>query len=135
MRRWTSLRVGLALLVAPVVSGCATMRELPREQFAARPERRHLVVEAGGQRHRFARATFGPDSMVGYPRRPRGTDGTAGGVRLGLDDVSRIEGRQVDWYRTSLLGGLAVGALLAALLSRSNDGSPSEVPPPCTKCP
>jgi len=135
MKSWTFLQVGLALLVAPFGSGCTALRELPRDQYAAKPERRHLVVDAAGERHAFGRATFGADSMVGYPHRRRGAAADTASVRLALDDVSRIVAREVDWYRTSLLGGVALGAVLAATLSGSDTKKPAPEPPPCTRCP
>ena len=136
MTRNVVARLGAIVMLWPLWSGCTSLRELRRDQYAARPERAHVVVQMrDGTRHEFDLARFSADSLTGY-RHSQG-DGAAeayDAFPLALDGVNRITTRQVDWYRTSLVTGVALGAILAAALSRSSDNGTS-VPAPCPRCP
>ena len=130
-------RLGTIVTFLPLWSGCTALRELPRDQYAVRPERAHVVVHTReGARHDFDLARFSADSLTGY-QRSRGDD-TAEAYDafppLALDGVSRIATRQVDWYRTSLVMGVVLGAIVAGALSRSDGGAPGPTPP-CPRCP
>jgi hypothetical protein len=127
-------RIGAALLLAPLGSACTALRELPREQYAAKAERRHLVVETqDGERHRLDRARFSADSLVGFRRGDAEADSVA--LRLALDDVARLSARQVDWYRSGLVGGVVLAGILAAVLAGGKDREPPPPTTPCTRCP
>jgi hypothetical protein len=134
MRPSTIARIGAALLLAPLGSGCTALRELPREQYAAKPERRHLVIETrNGERHRLDRARFSADSLVGFRRRDAQPDSVA--LRLALDDVARLSAHQVDWYRSGLVGGVVMAGVLAAVLAGGKHRESPPPPGPCVRCP
>jgi hypothetical protein len=127
-RRATRLGTAALWLVA---GGCTALREVPRDQYAVRPERRDIsVVTRDSLKYQFDVARFQADTLTGFRRREveGPIDEYHVGVRLALDDVSRISARRVDWYRTGLVGGVALAAILAAALSRSNN-DPVEPPP------
>ena len=57
-------------------------------------------------------------------------------LRLPLDEVATISARRIDWYRTGLMGGLSMAAIVAVGISRhaSNESSPPTSDcrkPPC----
>lgn len=137
MTRSVGARLGTIVTFLPLWSGCTALRELPRDQYAVRPERAHVVVHTReGARQDFDLARFSADSLTGYLR-SRGDDPAQAYDAfppLALDGVSRIATRQVDWYRTGLVTGVILGAIVAAALSRS-DGAAPAAPTPCPRCP
>ena len=46
-------------------------------------------------------------------------------LRLPLDEVATISARRIDWYRTGLVGGLSMAAIVAVALSRHASGGSS----------
>lgn len=110
-------------------TGCATMRELPRAEYAARGERKGVVVDTReGLHYRFDHATFGPDTVFGY--RLRDTEGAFEeyfSVAIPLERVEKLSVRQTSWLRTGLIGGgVVVGAAAAVVAKRR--GSASDTP-------
>lgn len=130
MRAWKGLRVACACLWL-VGSGCTTLREIPRSDYAAQPERNNVRVQTrDGRSYAFDSARFDADSLYGMRRLDR--EGTADEIAtfsLPLEDVSRITTRRVDWYRTGLVGGGVIAGLVAAGLNARGDGKSSEPPP------
>ena len=119
--------------------GCSVMRELPRDQYAALPERHGVRVGTrSGEHHEFERMVVQGDSLVGYERQDtEGTFEEFRTLRLAFEDVGKMSIRGVDWYRTGLVGGLALGVVLAVVLTQANQGSSGGVvegpcgPRPC----
>lgn len=110
-------------------TGCATMRELPRAEYAARAERKGVVVDTReGLHYRFDHATFGPDTLFGY--RLRDTEGAFEEyhtVAIPLERVEKLSVRQTNWLRTGLIGGgVVVGAAAAVVAKRR--GSTTDSP-------
>ena len=98
-------------------SGCTALREIPRGQYAAQPQRDHVrVVTRDGLLYEFDYATFGADSVVGFKRRDiESRVEEYGSLGLPLEVVSHLATRQVDWVRTGLVGGVVlVGVLIGA---------------------
>ena len=51
---------------------------------------------------------------------------------LALEQVRKLQARQVDWYRTGLVGGVIVAAIVAAVLSQTaGGGGGPDGPGPC----
>jgi hypothetical protein len=127
-----------AFLAACVgATGCATMRVLPRAEYAARGERKGVVVDTReGLHYRFDHATFGADTVYGY--RLRDTEGAFEEyhtVAIPLETVERLSVRQTNWLRTGLIGGGVVLAAAAAVVAKrrgssSDPGTGPELPGP-----
>lgn len=121
---------GLAVLAAWLASaGCTTLRELPRADYAARPERKGVRIETReGLVYEFDHATFDPDSLTGYRVRTEveGPFQEMAVVRVALDDIARMRTRTVDWYRTGLVGGSVLAGVIAVGLAQSSKGGGGE---------
>ena len=125
---------GLVLLA----NGCTSLREIPRGEYAAQPERRDVRIHTrDGLVYEFDYARVQGDSLIGFRRREvEGSFDEFGTARVALDDVDQLSSRGVDWYRTGLVGGgvllaVIVGGLSAA--GRGGNGEPSsgggKIPP------
>jgi hypothetical protein len=130
----------VAVLAAWIVSGggCTSLRELPRTDYAARPERKGVRVETReGLVYEFDSATFDPDSLTGYRLRTEveGPVDEVAVVRIALDDITRMRTRRLDWYRTGLVGGSVLAGVVAVGLAQANRGSDAPPGGPCTRCP
>jgi hypothetical protein len=120
----------LAVLAAWVAaSGCMTLREVPRSDLGARPERTRVRVETlEGLLYDFDYATFDADTLTGYRSRPD-LDGPVDQVaqfRIPFDQLQRVSTRQLDWRRTGMVGGGVVASAVAvALRNAANHGDKS----------
>ncbi len=122
MRSRRALRLAL-LAVAVAAAGCTTLRELPREEYGARAERKAVRVETRSQLvYEFDYASIDGDTLIGYRNRPdvEGPLEQVATVRVPFDDVERLYSRQLDWRRTGLVGGGVIGSALWVGLSKSN---------------
>ncbi len=123
----------LACLAASLAAtGCATLRELPRAEYAARGERKGVVVDTReGLHYRFDYARFGPDSLTGH--RLRDTEGALEEyhtVAIALDEVERLRVRRTNWWRTGLIaGGVAVAASAAVVAKRQSSNGGGDTGP------
>ena len=128
-----------AVLAAWVTaSGCSTMRELPRSDYAAMPERKGVRVETReGLVYEFDSATFDPDSLTGYRLNTEveGPVDEVAMVKVALDDITGLRTRRVDWVRTGLVGGAILAAVLAIGLAKAEGGGETDSGEPCTRCP
>ncbi len=133
--RWLS---AAALAAWAAASGCTTMRELPRTDYASQPERKGVRIETrDGLVYEFDRATFDPDSITGYRLRGdvEGPLGEIAVVHVALDDVVHMRTRTVDWYRTGLVGGGVLAGVIAVGLAQTQKNTPPAETPICTRCP
>jgi hypothetical protein len=131
MRCGVPLRVACATLWL-AGSGCTALKELPRQEYTAEAEREHVQVETkDGRVYHFDDVRFDADSLYGSTRRDvEGYADEFATFDLALDDVQRIQTRKVDWYRTGLVGGGVIAALVAAgLSSQSNSNGDGGVSP------
>ncbi len=109
-------------------SGCTTLREIPRGEYAAIPERKAVRVETReGLVYEFDYATFDPDSLSGFRHRPdvEGPVDQVAMLRIPLDSVQRLTARGVDWYRTGLVGGGVIAGAIALGLTQGARASSS----------
>ncbi len=117
--RWTVAPLVFAWLAG---AGCTTLREIPRSEYAARPEREHVRVSTrDGLVYDFDYARVANDTLVGY--RERDTSGPVSDIAtlaIPLADIERLSRHGLDWYRTGLVGGGVIAAVLAAGVSRNN---------------
>ena len=111
------------LLLGVVVAGagCTAMREVPRGDYAARPERQHVRIETTeGLHYEFDYVRVEHDTLTGFKERDvEGPLAEISTVRIPLDDVRVLSTRQIDWYKTGLAGGIAVAAVIAAVITTS----------------
>jgi len=124
MRFHRGLRVGACVLWL-WSSGCTALREVPRGQYAAQPQRDHVrVVTSDGLLYEFDYATFGADSVVGFKRREveSRTDEYAT-LGMPLAQVANMATRQVDWMRTGLVGGVILLGILVGAYKATNSAN------------
>ncbi len=115
-------------------SGCTALREIPRSDYAARVRDRPIrVMTREGLRYELDGAKIEADTLTGYRRRDvQGPIDEFDTLRLPLDEVATISARRIDWYRTGLVGGLSMAALVAVALGRKKSGGgPTTDPVPC----
>ena len=114
-----------AAMLCLAACGCSVMKEVPRDQYAAEPERKDVRVETrSGERHEFERMEVRGDSLTGYERND--TEGSFEEFQtfaLALEDVGKMSIRSVDWYRTGLIAGVAAAVGLAVVLTQAHKGS------------
>lgn len=108
-------------------TGCTSLREIPRSEYAAQPERKHVrITTREGLEYEFDYARVEADTLVGY--REREVEGIAPEVamlRIAMDEIATLSVRGVDWYRSGLVGGGVLAAIVAAGLA-SNAASNSD---------
>jgi hypothetical protein len=114
-------------------SGCTALREIPRSEYAARAQDRPIrVLTREGLNYDLDEAKVEADTLVGYRRRDvQGPIDEFETVRLPLDAVATISARRIDWYRTGLVGGLSMAAIVVMALNRSHSGGGSATGQPC----
>jgi len=116
---------GAAAALCLAACGCSVMKEVPRDEYAAQPERKDVRVETrSGERHEFERMVVRGDSLTGYERQDsEGAFEEFETFALALEDVGKMSIRSVDWYRTGLVGGVAAAVALAVVLTQAHKGS------------
>lgn len=114
-------------LGALVLSGCSSLVQVPRAEFAAEPSRKNVVIRTdAGNQYAFDEASFSADSLMGIGYQQRtviladgqpSVEEVATRVTLALDEVSSLQEKRRDWGRTTkwCLGILAAGAFVAAV--------------------
>src|SRR4051794_14197533 len=105
--RVSHVGVWLMLCAIGCGTGCTALRELPRSEYAARPERQHVRVETTeGLKYEFDYVRVENDSLTGFKEQEsEGPLTEVSTLRMPLDDVRALSTRQIDWYRTGLAGG------------------------------
>ena len=123
MRRGPLAAMGLAWLLG---SGCTTLREIPRADYTAQPERRHVRLWTDeGLVYEFDYVRVSGDTIVGYRQRDvEGSIDEFATLSVPLHEVARLSARKVDWSRTGLIGvGLVAAVVTAGLSSGSGESS------------
>jgi len=129
--------VALSLLAS---TGCTTIREIPRDAYDAAPERHHVVVvRRDGTRQEFDYARVAGDTLKGFTERDNESGITEyRSVAIPLDDIEHLSAKRLDWYRTALVAGAGLGAVIVVALSRHKADTSTPIdslPPPCTDPP
>jgi len=118
--------VALALAGWMAAGGCTSLREIPRKDYGALPERKDVRLDTrDGLHYELDYVRIDGDTLTGYRRRDTEdlVDDFAM-LRIALDDVKNLSARRVDWARTSLIGAGAAAAVVAAGL-KNNKGAES----------
>jgi hypothetical protein len=121
--RWSHVALGLGSLL---MSGCTALKEIPRSQYAALPQRKHVrVMTSDNLVYEFDYIQIQADTLAGFRRRDVETrfDEFAT-VRVPLTDVTHLAARGVDWYKTGLIGSGMIAAVVAAGMSTRADQPP-----------
>ena len=111
---------GAVLALWLAAAGCTSLREIPRADFSALPERKGVRVETrDGLVYDFDYAAFTGDSLTGYRHRSdvEGPVDQTVTFRIALEDIDHLTTRRLDWYRTGLVGGTMLAGVLVAGLS------------------
>jgi hypothetical protein len=100
-------------------SGCTSLKEVPRSEYASRPERKQVRVLTNDNLHyEFDYAEVRNDTLIGYRRRDvEGPIDEFDALPIPLENVAKLSARHIDWYRTGLIGGVSLAAVIAAGLS------------------
>ncbi len=106
---------GIALSALILATGCTSLREVPRSEYAAAAERKHVrVVTREGLVYEFDYVAVSGDTLIGYRRQDNETAFEEfATMRVSLDEVTKLSARRLDWYRTGLIGGGVLAALVA----------------------
>lgn len=121
-----------ALTVWCAASGCTTLQEIPRSEYTAADERKAVrVMTRDSLLYEFDYATVANDTLTGYRRLDvSGAVPEYTSMILPLENIEKLSSRKVDWYRTTLIGGVGVLAVAGAGLAknansdRNSTGSP-----------
>jgi hypothetical protein len=133
---------GLVALSLLASTGCTTIREIPRDDYDAAPERHHVVVVTrDGTRQEFDYARVAGDTLTGFAERDNESGITEyRSVAIPLDDIEHLSAKRLDWYRSALVAGASLGAVIlgAHSLRKSNTSTPTDTTiilpcadPPC----
>jgi hypothetical protein len=115
------------LLTWTLGTGCTSLREIPSADYVGRVQERPVrVLTTDGLKYELDTASVEGDTLVGYRRMDVGgpVDQFAT-VRVPLDRVASISARRIDWYRTGLVGGISLAAVVAAGMARHKSSSAS----------
>ena len=109
----------LVLLAWSMGMGCTALREIPRAEYVGRAQGRPIrVVTREGLTYELDAAKVEADTLVGYRRRDvEGAIDEFDTLRVPLAEVATISARRIDWYRTGLIGGLSMAAIVAVGVS------------------
>ena len=113
----------LAVIFFVTASGCSSLVQVPRADFAAEPVRKNVLIRTDlGEQYAFDRVDVTADSLFGTGYQQKTvvrSDGesqieeTATLVRLPLANITSLSEKKRDWGRTTKWG---VGALAATAL-------------------
>jgi len=113
----------LAIIFFVTASGCSSLVQVPRADFAAEPVRKNVLIRTDlGEQYAFDRVDVTADSLFGTGYQQKTvvrSDGesqieeTATLVRLPLANITSLSEKKRDWGRTTKWG---VGALAATAL-------------------
>ncbi len=124
MTVFRGLRIAASLLCL-ASTGCTTLRELPRNQIAARPERQHVRIKTlDGLEYEFDFVRVASDTLVGYRQRDvEGRFTEYATLEFPLDRLDRVSVRAIEWKRTGwIVGGILAGVVTAGIATK-NDGN------------
>jgi hypothetical protein len=103
-----------------LATGCSSLAQVPRGEFAAVPVRKNVLVRTiEGEQYAFDRAVISADTLTGIGYRQHtivlddgqpSIEEIATEVHLSLDRVASLQEKRRDWGRTTRWGVGAAGA-------------------------
>jgi hypothetical protein len=113
----------LACALCLPAAGCTSLKEIPPSQYASEPEREHVrMLTRDSLEYEFDYISVDEDSLTGYRRQEvKGPVEQYSSVKVPLGDVMKLSARRLDWYRTGLIGGTVITALVVKGLASAND--------------
>ncbi len=136
MKHPSSLAIVLALASA---TGCSSLAQVPRSEFAAQPERSSVLVRTDeGEQFSFDTVTIRADTLAGTGYQQRTvylSDGQASieevavPVRLPLERIASLSEKRRDWGRTAKWGLGAAGAAAFVIAVGTNSGDDPSAEP------
>lgn len=129
----------LAALVVVGASGCSSLVQVPRSDFAAVPVRKNILIRTDlGEQYAFDRATVTADSLFGTGYQQRTVvrsdgesmiDEVTTEIRLPLSSITSLSEKRRDWRRTTKWGAGALAASAFVVAVGTNKGSPAAAKP------
>ena len=121
----------LAALACLFATGCSTLHELPRAEYAAKPERKGVVVDTReGLHYKFDTARFSADSLVG--QQIKDTEGSFeefNTLAIPLESIERMQVRRTNWLITGAIAGAVAVAAIVTVASRQKNAAPTDTVP------
>jgi hypothetical protein len=115
-----------------VATGCSSLAQVPRGEFASIPVRKGVLVRTvDGEQYSFDRAVISADTLtgVGYQQRTvvekdgqPSVEEIATEVRLPLERIASLQQRRRDWGRTAKWGVGAAGAAAFVIAVGTSSG-------------
>lgn len=121
-----------------VATGCSSLAQVPRGEFAAAPLRKGVLVRTtDGDQYAFDRALISADTLtgVGYQQRTivqadgqPSVEEVATEVRIPLERIASLQQKRRDWGRTARwgLGAAGAAAFVIAVGTNSADAPPAK---------
>ena len=122
----------LVVVTLAVATGCSSLSQVPRGEFAAVPERKDILVRTeDGEQFAFDRAVISADTLsgVGYQQRTivladgqPSVEEIATTVKIPLERISSLQQKNRDWGRTAKWGLGVAGAAAFVIAVGTNTG-------------
>jgi hypothetical protein len=132
-------RPSAILVVATLaVTGCSSMAQVPRGEFAAEPVRKGVLVRTTeGEQYSFDQAAISADTLTGTGYQQKtvlSADGQpsveeiATQVRIPLERIASLSEKRRDWGRTAKwgLGAAGAAAFVIAVGTSSGEDPPAK---------
>ena len=106
-------------------TGCTALKEIPRSEYTSQAERKNVRIHTkDGLVYEFDHVRVEADTLVGFRRQEaEGAFDEFASMRMPLEDITQLSSRGVDWYRTGLIGGGVLAAVVAAGLNAASRNS------------
>ena len=127
----------LVVAILAVATGCSSLAQVPRAEFAAEPVRKDVLVRTmEGEQYSFDRAVVSADTLTGTGYQQRTviqSDGQpsveeiATQVQIPIERIASLQQKRRDWGRTAKwgLGAAGAAAFVIAVGTSSGEDPPA----------
>jgi len=129
----------LAVIFFVTASGCSSLVQVPRADFAAEPVRKNVLIRTDlGEQYAFDRVDVTADSLFGTGYQQKTvvrSDGeseileTSTIVRLPLANITSLSEKKRDWGRTTKWGVGAIAATALVVAVGTSNGNTDQAKP------